>query len=115
MSTSRAFFASIAVATAVFSMPASAQVEHGKVGDMKMAQVATDGMTDGEVRKVDVDVAKITLRHADIKSLDMPAMTMVFNVRDKAMLDKVKPGNKVKFKVISDAGKFTVTELQVVQ
>jgi Cu(I)/Ag(I) efflux system protein CusF len=82
-----------------------------------MAQQKSDvtaDMTDGEVRKVDVDSAKITLKHAEIKSLEMPAMTMVFNVRDKAMLEKVKAGDKVKFKAVNEGGKFTVTDLQVV-
>ena len=69
-------------------------------------------MTDAEVRKIDMDTGKVTLRHADIKSLDMPAMTMVFVVKDKTMLDKLKTGDKVKFKAINDAGKFTVTEIQ---
>ena len=72
-------------------------------------------MTDGEVRKVDKEGGKLTLKHGDIKSLDMPSMTMVFNVKDKAMLDKVSTGDKVKFKAINDAGKFTVTEMQVVK
>ena len=69
-------------------------------------------MTDAEVRTIDMDTGKVTLRHADIKSLDMPAMTMVFVVKDKTMLDKLKTGDKVKFKAINDAGKFTVTEIQ---
>ncbi|MEO5843880.1 MAG: copper-binding protein [Caldimonas sp.] len=72
-------------------------------------------LTEGEVRKVDVDGAKVTLKHADIKSLDMPPMTMVFNVKDKALLDNVKVGDKVRFKAVNDAGKFTVTEIQVVR
>ena len=76
---------------------------------------AGDDMTEGEVRKVDIDAAKITLKHADIKSLDMPAMTMVFVVKDKAMIDKLKTGDKVKFKTINDGGKFTVTEIQPVR
>ena len=69
-------------------------------------------MTDAEVRKIDLGAGKVTLKHAAIKSLDMPAMTMVFVVKDKAMLDKLKGGDKVKFKAINDAGKFTVTEIQ---
>jgi len=72
-------------------------------------------MTDAEVRKVDLDAAKITLKHGDIKSLEMPAMTMVFNVRDKAMLGQVKAGDKVTFTAVNEAGKFTVTDLQVVR
>ena len=76
---------------------------------------ASDEMTDGEVRKVDAEAGKITLKHGDIKSLDMPGMTMVFGVKDKAMLGNLKAGDKVKFKVISDSGKLTITELQAVR
>ncbi len=70
-------------------------------------------MTDAEVRKVDKESGKLTLKHAEIKSLDMPAMTMVFVVKEKAMLDKLQPGNKVRFKAVNDGGKFTVTEIEV--
>ena len=70
-------------------------------------------MTEGEVRKVDKAQSKITLKHAEIKSLDMPPMTMVFNVKDKAVLDSLQPGDKVKFKAVNEAGKITVTDLQV--
>jgi len=69
-------------------------------------------MTDGEVRKIDLEAGKITLKHADIKNLDMPGMTMVFVVKDKAMLDKLKTGDKVKFSAIIDAGKITVIDIQ---
>ena len=69
-------------------------------------------MTDAEVRKVDKEAGKLTLKHAEIKSLDMPGMTMVFVVKDKAMLDTLKAGDKVKFKAINDAGKYTVTDIQ---
>ena len=74
---------------------------------------ASDGdLTDGEVRKIDLEAGKLTLKHADIKSLDMPAMTMVFVVKDKAMLDKLKTGDRIRFKVVNDGGKYTVTEIQ---
>ena len=76
---------------------------------------AAADMTDAEVRKIDMEAGKVTLKHADIKSLDMPAMTMVFVVKDKAMLDKLKTGDKVRFKAINDAGKFTVTEIEPVK
>lgn len=90
---------------------AQATMDRGK---MDMSQ-PSDAMTDGEVKKIDPDNGKVTLKHGDIKNLDMPGMTMVFAVKDKAMLDKVKAGDKIKFKAINDAGKFTVTEVQVVQ
>ena len=92
---------------------ASHQGGHGTHGDhgKPTAPAASSGMTDGEVRKVDREGGKVTLRHAEIKSLDMPAMTMVFVVKDKAMLDKLKVGDKIKFKANSDGGKLTVTEI----
>ena len=68
--------------------------------------------TEGEVRKVDKDAKKITLKHGDIKNLEMPGMTMVFAVKDDALLGKVKVGDKVQFKAIDDGGKLTVVEIQ---
>ena len=71
--------------------------------------------TDAEVRKVDKDAKKITLKHGEIKNLEMPGMTMVFAVKDDAFLDKVKAGDKVQFKAIDDGGKLTVVEIQAAQ
>ena len=68
--------------------------------------------TDGEVRKVDKEGKKITLKHGEIKNLGMPAMAMVFQVKDSAVLDKFKTGDKVRFKAANDAGKYIVTEIQ---
>ena len=70
-----------------------------------------DDLTDGEVRKIDLEAGKVTLKHAEIKSLDMPAMTMVFVVKDKAMLERLKTGDKIRFKAINDGGKYTLTEI----
>ena len=92
-------------------MTAVADDAHHKKPGTAAAAVTAD-MTDGEVRKIDMEAGKLTLKHADIKSLDMPAMTMVFVVKDKSMLDKLKTGDKVKFKAVNDGGKFTVTEIQ---
>jgi Cu(I)/Ag(I) efflux system protein CusF len=71
--------------------------------------------TDGEVRKVDKDASKLTIKHGDIKNLDMPAMTMVFQVKDKSLLDKVKAGDKVRFRAESENGKLLVTDIQTVK
>lgn len=70
-------------------------------------------MSDGEVRKVDKAQAKVTLKHGEIKNLDMPPMTMVFVVKDKAALDTLKPGDKVKFVAAKEGGTYTVTEIRV--
>jgi Cu(I)/Ag(I) efflux system protein CusF len=78
----------------------------------KPAGFAATDMTDAEVRKVDKDTKKITLKHGDIKNLDMPGMTMVFQVKDPAMLDKVQAGDKVRFKAEKANGAIVVTEIQ---
>lgn len=69
-------------------------------------------MTDAEVRKVDKDAKKLTLKHAEIKNLDMPPMTMVFRVKDEAMLDNVKAGDKVKVAIDKVGGQFTVMKIE---
>lgn len=104
------------VAAASLAGYAFASGDHGSAHKTptRAAASAAD-MTEGEVRKVDKEGGKLTLKHGNIKNLDMPAMTMVFSVKDKAMLDAVKAGDKVKFKAVNDAGAFTVTEVQVVK
>ena len=67
---------------------------------------------DGEVRKIDKPQGKITLRHGEIKSLDMPPMTMVFRVSDPKMLDAVAVGDKVKFDAEKLGGNYTVTAIR---
>lgn len=79
----------------------------------KAAQTASaTGMTDGEVRKIDKGTRTITLRHGEIPNLNMPPMTMVFEAKEPTMLDKVKVGDKVKFKAANVGGTFTVTEIE---
>lgn len=73
----------------------------------------TTSMSDAEVRKIDKDAKKITLKHGEIKNLEMPAMTMVFQVKDTALLDKVKAGDKVKFKAEKVPSGYAVTEIEM--
>jgi Cu/Ag efflux protein CusF len=105
----------LAISALALLAPAAAMADDAHHKPAAAAGTAAADMTDAEVRKVDMEGGKVTLKHAEIKSLDMPGMTMVFVVKDKAMLDKLKVGDKVKFKSINDAGKFTVTEIQPVR
>ena len=73
---------------------------------------ASTAMAEGEVRKVDMENKKLTLKHGEIKSLDMPAMTMVFQVKDHSMLDKVKAGDKVRFTAEKLNGAITLTSIE---
>ena len=76
---------------------------------------ASTDLTDAEVRKVDKDGAKLTLKHGEIRNLDMPPMTMVFNVKDKGVLEQVKAGDKVRFKAVNESGKYFATEIEVLK
>ena len=69
-------------------------------------------LADGEIRKVDKDAKKITIKHGPMPNLDMPPMTMVFQVKDAAMLEQVKPGDKVKFSAEKLGGAYTVTRIE---
>jgi uncharacterized cupredoxin-like copper-binding protein len=91
----------------------------GMTGKINVAAVAASAakpaaaeMTEAEVRKVDKENRKITLKHGAIKNLDMPPMTMVFGVSDAKLLDNVKAGDKVRFTATGEGGKYTVTTLQ---
>lgn len=93
---------------------AQTQIDAGATNHMAGSSTQTmSDVADGDVRKVDKEAKKITLRHGELKGLDMPPMTMVFQVRDPAMLDRVKPGDKVKFKAQNTGGTLVITEIEV--
>lgn len=93
--------------------PTFAHATSQQSGDAKAAQgQAVEAFVQGEVRKVDKDAGKVTIKHGPLTNLDMPAMTMVFRAKDPAMLDKVKAGDSIRFKAQKIEGNFTVTEYQ---
>ncbi len=69
-------------------------------------------MSSGEIRKVDKAASKITIKHGEIKNLDMPPMTMVFQARDPALLEKAKAGDKVRFSAELKDGAYIVTAVE---
>ncbi len=69
-------------------------------------------MSEGEVRRVDSAVGKLTLRHGPLANMEMPAMTMVFRVKDPAWLTQLKVGDKVRFVAERVDGNLTVTALE---
>lgn len=80
--------------------------------EISATAVAPNDMADGEIRKIDMETKKITIKHGEIKNLDMPGMTMVFQVKDPALLDKLKVGDKISFKAEKSGGAFVVTGIQ---
>lgn len=85
------------------SAGASAQaMNHEAMGKMTPTpsmgkQTTSPSMTEGTVTKIDKANGMITLQHAEVKSVGMPAMTMAYRAKDPAMLNKVAPGEKVAF------------------
>jgi Cu(I)/Ag(I) efflux system protein CusF len=73
-------------------------------------------LANGEIRKVDKKAGTVTIKHGPIQAIDMPAMTMVFQAKEPAMLDRVKAGDKVKFQAEMGAGgKVIVTQIDPVK
>jgi Cu(I)/Ag(I) efflux system protein CusF len=106
----------LAVAAGVAAaLPLTVLAQAAATGSAATAKPAAGEMTEAEVRKVDKDSKKITLKHGAIKNLDMPPMTMVFGVSDEKLLDKVQAGDKVRFTATGEGGKYTVTDLQPVK
>ncbi len=66
----------------------------------------------GEITKIDAAQKKLTIKHGELKNLEMPAMTMVFVVADEAMLEKVKEGQAIEFIADRVNGRITVTEIK---
>lgn len=100
--------AAAAVLATLIGVPSIAQAQM----DTKMNAAQTASMTDGEIRKVDKEAGKVTIKHGEIKNLEMPGMTMVFTAKDKALLDKVKVGDKIRFMASHEDGKMMVTDIQ---
>lgn len=103
----------LSLAAACAALPAAAQAPHAGHGSHATATAAPDAWADGEVRKVDTGAGTVTLRHGELKALNMPPMTMVFAVPDKAVLARLKTGDKVRFKASSEGGTLTASEITV--
>jgi Cu(I)/Ag(I) efflux system protein CusF len=113
-----ALFAAAGILSAASALPASAQeMDHSmhamqsKSADSAKSTTAAP-QVHGEIRKVDAETGKITIRHADIPNLGMPPMTMVFRVAAPDLLTKVKTGDQVLFTAEKANGVLTVTTIE---
>ncbi|MEY3672384.1 MAG: hypothetical protein RI904_2041 [Pseudomonadota bacterium] len=78
------------------------------LGANTLAQV----MAEGVVRRIDLENNKITIRHGEIKALDMPPMTMVFVAKQPALLKSLAPGDTVEFEAFEANGQYSVGKIQ---
>ena len=107
--TAAVFVALAAAALSPLAALAQTSATPAKQGDARSDP--SGEMTQGEIQKIDKDTGRLTIKHGEIKSLGMPGMTMVFATKDKSMADKVKTGDKIRFKAVNENGKFIVTEI----
>jgi len=109
----------LTVITLAAALAAASPGSHGAAADhaahhpAPAAQTAdAASLSPGEVRKVDLDARKITIRHGPLENLGMPPMTMVFQVADPALLDNVKAGDKVRFRAENRNGAYVATVIE---
>lgn len=100
---------SMALAAPVFAQNHSAHADHGASTASSNAEAV---MTAGKITRVDARSGKLTIRHEDIKNLDMPAMTMVFALADSAKPADFKTGDKVLFHAEDKDGTLIITRIQ---
>jgi Cu(I)/Ag(I) efflux system periplasmic protein CusF len=109
----------VAAALAAVTWNAAGQTapatDHSSHHPAAAASAPAAPLSEGEVRKVDRSLGKVTLRHGPLVNLDMPGMTMVFTAVDKKILEGLKEGDKVRFTADKQNGAYVVTAIQVVR
>lgn len=108
---SLAMFGLLAAAT----LPAFADTAHhpGTSSGKSATTPAATPQSEGTIKKVDKAAGKLTIAHGPLRNLDMPGMTMVFKVKDPAILEQLKSGDRIRFTADKVDGAFTVTQLEV--
>lgn len=102
----------LALLLSAAAMPIAAHSESHDAHQAAPASGAATALSSGEVRKVDPDAKKITIRHGPLENLGMPSMTMVFQVGDPELLNQVKAGDKIRFKAEKAGGAYIVTRIE---
>ena len=105
----------ISLAALFALLPLAAQAAGGHdahAGHGAMHSTAEGGMVDGVVKKIDKAAGKVTVAHGPLTNLNMPAMTMVFRVKDAAWLDRMKPDGKIRFVADSVNGSLTIVRFE---
>jgi Cu/Ag efflux protein CusF len=103
--------AALLAATLAFAaMPLPAQ--HSGHGAPAAKPAAAAPLSEGEVRRIDAAAGKVTLKHGPLANLDMPPMTMAFEVKDRKALEGLKVGDKVRFRAEMEGSNYVVTRIE---
>lgn len=76
------------------------------------ANAQTAHTAQGVVKKLNAGTGVVTVEHGPVNSLNWPPMTMGFKVKDKALLDRLKEGQKVAFEFVQEGGGYVVTKVK---
>lgn len=90
-------------------------VVHAQANVPMDSAAPTMSLTDGEIKRVDLEAGKLTIKHGQIKNLDMPGMTMVFIAKDSTKLASLKTGDKIRFVATNENGKFFASDIEPMQ
>lgn len=102
----------VAIFSVLAAMLAGPVYAQDKQPSATAATTSPQALADGEVRRIDRQQGKVTLKHGEIKSLEMPPMTMVFRAKDPAMLDRLNVGDKIRFTAEHIDGAFVLTRIE---
>ena len=102
-----------ALITPALAQDHSAHAGHGAAAGTSATAPAAqaDALTAGEITRVDKRTGKLTIRHEEIKNLEMPPMTMVFALADASQSNDFKAGDKVQFRAEKVNGAYRVFDL----
>lgn len=101
----------LALASPAMAQDHSGHSHHGSAPAAKAAS-SEAVLTAGEVTRVDSRGGKLTIRHEEIKNLDMPPMTMVFALAESAKPAEFKTGDRVLFRAEEKEGALIITRIQ---
>ena len=103
---------SFAAAVRLGALPYRGTAAQDRADQASATQHATAPvLTHGEIRKVDLQQGKLTIRHGPLENLGMPAMTMVFRA-NASLLQTIQPGDAVRFAAERVDGVFVVTKIE---
>jgi Cu(I)/Ag(I) efflux system protein CusF len=102
----------LSLAVALSSPLLATAATAGDANSSAATEAPAVALTNGEIKKIDLDAGKMTIQHGPLINLHMPGMTMVFKAKDPAILKTLKTGDKVRFAAESVGGSLVVTTLE---
>lgn len=107
-----AFVAAILTSSAVFAQQKMDDMKDMDMAKKPAASAEATHMATGTVKTMDAKAGTVTLAHGPVASLNWPAMTMKFKVKDKALMKKLNAGNKVDIEFVKDRNVYVVTKVK---